>query len=287
VTIKGDRHGPVKIEEVPTLGVDVDQGPKVSVPPDQNKFALIIGIEEYREEEVPAVPFAARDAQLVRDYLIKGAGFPEENIHMLLNNRAAKTDIQRILEEWLPKNTNADSTVFVYFSGHGSVDTKSGVPHLVPYEAHPSYLASSGYPVEWLLASLRKLPAKNSIVALDSCYVGLLSPGERPIVVVKKKPKDSVGGKTVLLTASSSGQVSQSYSAKKHGLFTYFMLKGMQGAADKDKDGQVKLSELYPYIHTNVKRQAHRMNKEQEPSMVPTLSKIKSSDRDVVVVKAR
>lgn len=287
VTIKGDFREPVKMEKVPTLGVDVDQGPRVSVAPDKNKFAVIIGIEKYREGDVPTVPYAARDARLVRDYLIKGAGFPEENIHTLVDSRAAKTDIQRIVEEWLPKNVNSDSTVFFYFSGHGAVDSKSGIPHLVPYEAHPSYLATQGYPVDRLLASLSKLPAKSSIVALDSCYVGLLPPGERPIVMIKKRPHEAVGARTVLLAASGPKQRSQSYTDKQHGLFTYFMLKGMQGEADSDEDGKVLLSELYPYIQQNVRRQAHRMNKEQDPTLVPALDSIKESDRDMVLVQTK
>jgi len=287
VTIKGDTKGPVKIEEVPTLGVDVDQGPRVSVRANKNKFAVIIGIEKYRESDVPAVPFAARDARLVRDYLIKAAGVPEENIHTLVNNRAAKTDIQRIIEEWLPKNLTNESSLFIYFSGHGAVESKSGTPHLVPYEAHPSYLATQGYPVDRLLAALKKVPAKNCIVALDACYVGLLPPGERPIVIIKKRPQDSVGKRLVLLTASAPKQRSQSYMDKQHGLFTYFMLKGMQGGADTNGDGKVHMSELYPFIHDGVQRQAHRMNKEQNPMIVPALEEIKESDRDLVVVHAK
>jgi len=120
---------------------------------------------------------------------------------------------------------------------------------------------------------VEKLPAREVVVMLDSCFSGaggrsVIAKGARPLVVTMAAPSD-IGGKTVVLAASSGSQISSTYEKKGHGLFTYFMLKGLKGKADIDEDGRVEIGELFNYVKPNVERIARKFyNNEQTPQII-------------------
>src|SRR5690606_11558444 len=88
----------------------------------QNSWAVVIGVENYRES-LPAASGAERDARVFAEFAQKTLNVPEANIKLLLGDRATKSDITAALMEWLPRNAvNAGGKVYVYFSGHGAPD---------------------------------------------------------------------------------------------------------------------------------------------------------------------
>ena len=236
-----------------------------------NSYAVLIGIEQYRQR-LPRVDFGAYDAAIMREYLTKRLGYPEENVVTLLNEQAGRSDLEKYIERWLPNHVDKDSTVFVYYSGHGAPNPKTSEAYLVPYDGDPTFLEITAYPLKRLYGQLSKLPAKEIIVALDSCFSGsgsrsVVAKGTRPVVVSQENPVFS-SGKTVILTASSNDQVSNTYDKKAHGLFTYYFLKGLRGEADQNHDNTIDLEELYAYLKRGVERIARRdFNAEQTPQM--------------------
>ena len=80
---------------------DVDLLPKVTSKPKNNRYAVVIGIEQYREH-LPPANFAARDALTMKQYLTNLLGYPEEKVAVLLNDRATRTDLEKYIEQWLP-----------------------------------------------------------------------------------------------------------------------------------------------------------------------------------------
>ena len=237
-----------------------------------NAYGIVIGVEEYRER-LPKADFAVQDAKTIRDYLTRAMGYAEENVVMMLNDRATKSDIEKYVESWLPNHVEKDSSVFIYFSGHGAPNAKTGDAYLVPYDGDPAFIDKTGYPLKNLYEHLAKLPAKEVVVVLDSCFSGaggrsVIAEGTRPMVLSIENPI-LAGGKTVVLTASSGAQVSSTFKEKGHGLLTYFFLKGLQGAGDQNKDGAVDLTELFEFVRPNVERVARReFNNEQTPQLI-------------------
>ena len=235
-------------------------------------YGIVIGIEDYRQG-LPRADFASQDAKTVREYLTKAMGYSEENVVMMLNDRANKSDIEKYVESWLPNHVEKDNSVFVYFSGHGAPNAKTGDAYLVPYDGDPFFIDKTGYPLKRLYEQLSKLPAKEVIVVLDSCFSGaggrsVIAEGMRPMVLSIENPI-LAGGQTVVLTASSGSQVSSTFKEKGHGLLTYFFLKGLQGEGDQNKDGAVDLTELFEFVKPNVERIARReFNNEQSPQLL-------------------
>ena len=257
------------VSSVPTGDVD---SIVVTATHRQDAYGIVIGIEEYRER-LPKADFAEQDARVVRDYLTKAMGFAEENVVLMLNDRANKSDIEKYVESWLPNRVEKDGSVFIYFSGHGAPNVKTGDAYLVPFDGDPAFIDKTGYPLKKLYEHLSKLPAKEVVVVLDSCFSGaggrsVIAEGTRPMVLSIENPI-LASGKTVVLTASSGTQMSSTFKEKGHGLLTYFFLKGLQGAGDQNKDGAVDLTELFEFVKPNVERVARReFNNEQTPQMI-------------------
>ncbi len=251
---------------------DVDTLPVGRAKTRENAYAVVIGIDTYRNK-LPKADYASHDAEVMANYLTKVMGYEEENVAVLLNDRAAKTDLEKYIEHWLPKRVEPGASVFVYFSGHGAPNAKTGDAYLVPYDGDPAFVDATGYPLKRLYDQVGKLPAKEVVVMLDSCFSGaggrsVIAKGMRPMVLSVENPV-LAGGKTVVLAASQGDQVSSTYDQKGHGLLTYFFLKGLQGEADKNKDGSVDLAELFNYVKPQVERKARRdFNNEQTPQLL-------------------
>lgn len=222
--------------------------------------AIVIGVERYRET-LPRADFAAGDAKLAAEYFRRVLGVPEENLALLSDDRATKSDFEKYFERWLPNRVEAGDEVYVYFSGHGAPNPKTGESYLVPFDADPTYIEQTGYPLKRLYEHLAKLPAKRVVLVLDSCFSGaggrsVIAQGARPLVSVVES---GVPRPLIVITASGGDQISNSYQEKRHGLFTYFFLKGL-----KEKGADFRA--VYDYLKPQVSRVARRQyNADQVP----------------------
>ncbi len=250
---------------------DVDELPAIKAKPNKNSYAIVIGIEEYRQK-LPNSDFSIHDAKTVTEYLTEAMGYPEENVVTLLNDRALKSDFEKYFEKWLFNNVEKDGSMFIYYSGHGAPNVKTGDAFLVPYDGDPAFIDQTGYSLKRLYDNLGKLPAKEIIVALDSCFSGaggrsVIAKGARPLVMTMEK--SVVPSNVAVLSASSGEQISSTYEEKGHGLFTYFMLKGLKGEGDENGDGKIEIGELFDYIKPQVERTARKTyNNEQSPQLI-------------------
>ena len=134
-------------EVFPIIKSDVDELPAIKAKPNKNSYAIVIGIEQYRQK-LPKADFATHDAQTMTEYLTKVMGYPEENIVTLLNDRATFVDLVKYFEKWLSNNVEKDSSVFIYYSGHGAPNPKTGDAYLVPYDGDPSFIEQTGYSLQ-------------------------------------------------------------------------------------------------------------------------------------------
>lgn len=255
----------------PAIVSDLDDLPSAKAIPDKKAYAIVIGIEKYRQK-LPKVDYAVSDATLVKEYLTKVMGYPEENVISLTNEYAAKSDFEKYLERWLFNNVEKDATVFIYYSGHGAPNPKTFDAFLVPYDGDPSFIDQTGYSLKRMYDALGKLPAKEIIVALDACFSGaggrsVIAKGARPLVM--NLPSIALPKNMTVLSASSGEQISSTYDEKGHGLFTYFMLKGIKNEDVVMPDGSIKMADLFSYIKPQVERIARKQyNNEQTPQLI-------------------
>ncbi len=238
-----------------------------------NAVALLIGISDYAN--VGDVQYARQDVLAVKQTLINTLGYDERNIITLLDSEATKGRIGAALTVSL-KNKVAvmdRPDVFVYYSGHGAPGGKGqNRGYFLPHDGLPGEMmvAEMGYAASDFNQALAELDAGSITVAIDACFsgvtaVGEITPGGRVAGVAARGP---VPGRDncVVFSASSGEETSWWHEDKKHGLFTYFFLKGLQGAAAGEGE-RLTAGKLRDYLVQTVPATALSMDKEQNPDL--------------------
>lgn len=246
---------------------DVDAIPDFKAAPRPDALAVVIGIENY--QALPTSDYSTNDARMVHGYLA-ALGFQPRNIELLVDQRATKSSLEKVLEVWLPNRATRASTVFVYFSGHGAPDPATGEGFIVPYDGDPNYLGVTGYSLKRLYESLGRIETKETIVVLDSCFSGaggrsVLARGTRPLVMAAAS--GPLPSRMAVLSATQGSQISTSAPDKRHGVLTYFFLKALQA-------GKKDLADIYTFIRPRVEDAAKELNVQQVPSLTPEPGRI-------------
>jgi len=249
---------------------DVDFAPNIGKK-NKNGIAVVFGIEEY--QYAPSVSYAYNDADIFREYLIHTFGYSRENIYFKTNERATKGEFDKVFSEggWIASHLTDKSDVIIYYAGHGAPDLETKDTYLIPYDVDPNY-ANTGYSLKELYDNLGKLNVKAVTVILDACFSAVSRDNEalladaRPVSVrLKTAP---VPKHTVVFSAASENEISSAYKQKLHGLFTYFLLKGLNGESDLNDDKSITATEMQEYLLDNVQRQAQKMGREQHPKFI-------------------
>ena len=259
-----------QIEDIITLA-DVDKNIPNTKTKGKNTLAVIIGIQDYKY--APDADYADRDAQYFYEYSKSVLGVPEPNIYFRVDDGATSGEFNKIFAEdgWIARRLGFNTDVIFFYSGHGAPDPKSEKGYLIPHDIDPNY-ANTGFSIDRIYGSLADLKANSVTVFIDACFSGesrseeMLIAGIRPISIQIINPL-IIAKNFAVFSASTGKQYSSSYPEKFHGLFTYFLLKGLQGNA-KGSDKQLTIGELYDYVKENVSSQAGYLDKEQNPTFV-------------------
>ena len=258
----------VTAREAPTAGRATAAAPAIvsdllnNIPAARAKnadaIAVIIGNRTYRN--APAVAFAANDAAVVRQYAERALGIQPGNILELTD--ASGTELNATFG--LRGNPNGRlkdlvkpgvSEVFVFYSGHGAPDARDQKAYLMPVDADANRLELTAYSVDVLYENLAALGAKHVTVVMDACFSGATGGGEMlitsasPIGITVRDPaaRFAQGGATIVAAAQGQ-ELANWYPEMRHGMLTYFFLKGLQGSADANGDRQVTVGELRGWL---------------------------------------
>lgn len=251
---------------------DVDMNIPIGKAQKPEAFAVVFCIENYKS--MPGVLYASRDGYYVKEHLEKSLGIPSQNIYYRENDSVTKAEFDKVFAEggWLSKRiTPGKSELYIYYAGHGAPSLKDEKPYLIPYDGDINYPQLTGVSLETLMANISALNVKNSLLLLDACFTGMnrenqaLLADARPIALEVKMPSLAKGVNVVSATAPK--QISSGYSDKKHGLFTYYLLKSLRGEADTNGDRKMSLGELHNYVKANVSKAANQLDREQEPQL--------------------
>ena len=129
--------------------------------------------------------------------------------------------------------------------------------YLLPFDGRPELLDKTAVLLKELINDISILKPKKVFIFLDTCYSGLSRTEEtlisaRPVVL--KATDDYLPENFTLFSASKYDQISRPLNETKHGMFSYFLMKGMEGFADLNNDKKITTNELYQYIKANVNK---------------------------------
>ena len=136
-----------------------------------NRWALIVGINDYRH--FPILNAGVEDAEGIKRVLETQFSFPEENIIMLLDNKATKDAIQNGFYSLIERSKPEDC-VIIFFAGHGETKSLEGeasrdLGYLIPVNGDPDNIERSSISMDRISTLSDQLPAKSVLFLVDAC----------------------------------------------------------------------------------------------------------------------
>ena len=245
---------------------EVDKNLPIADKQQKNTFAVIIGNENY--SLVAPVPFALNDAKMFSEYCRQTLGLPSTNIRCYENATlgmfySAINDIKRIANAY-----KGNIKILFYYAGHGIPDENTHDAFILPVDADGREVETC-YKLSRLYQELGSLNAKNVFVFMDACFSGAKR-GEGMLASARGvaiKAKNTIPeGNIVVLSAASNEETAYPYKEKKHGLFTYFLLKKLQ-----ETKGECTIGELGEFVKREVLQHSVLVNrKSQTPTLIPS-----------------
>jgi WD40 repeat protein len=228
------------------------------------RLALIVGISSYQDPSIN-LEFADDDAKALYDLLtspeLGPATFQRENVRLLLNDQATAAHINSGLREFLQAARENDFVLF-YFAGHGVPDpNRLSDLYLMAHDTKPANIAGTGLLMRHVREAISEIEARDVLVLTDACHsAGMAAPKSirnlsvNPVHQSFLDKMVHASGGLAILTASEAAQVSyENRKWNQHGVFTHFLLEGLKGAADRDRDRIVSLGELMEFVRDQVR----------------------------------
>lgn len=216
-----------------------------TAPAEVVRYALVIGNDQGASGDAP-LRFAQADARKVFAVLRELGEFHPENM-LLLEGRGAE-DVQRVLISLNARiraeaSAGRDAMLFVYYSGHA--------------DAEGLHLGGTALELALVERLVQGSPAAFRVLVLDACRSGALTRVKGghvvpPFAVTLPGPSASEG--VAFLTSSAANEDAQESDALSGSFFTHYLVSGLRGAADHDRDGAVSLEEVYTYAYQHTLR---------------------------------
>jgi hypothetical protein len=223
----------------------------------EERWAVIVGISQYRSEDVPDLEFAGADAEAVHRFLTSSQAGPfrEDHVLFLRDEEATGAAMREALFVFLQKAGRNDLVV-IYFAGHGAPDpARPDNLYLLPFDADLNSLAATGFPMWDVKTALRRqIDAERVIVIADACHSAGTQEGlneENPIAGGFSQLFNP--SRRLIMTAADTNEFSfEDARWGGHGVFTHFLLEGLEGAGDGNGNGIVTFTEAFEYVSRKV-----------------------------------
>jgi|GEM_PF-3657607 len=222
-------------------------------------YALVVGISDYKSEKIPDLKYAENDARAFIDYLKSpsGGSLPDENIVSLLGENANSASIwQNGIAYYLfnKKKLKKGDRLILYFSGHGGSfnNGQNDNAYFFVWDAHDATDGDANLKISQVKDMINMFIADGVQVLFifDACRsadVGVKG-GIQSVNAIVEKPQGEI-----LLVATKGGDVAYESHKLRHGIFTYFLLRGLYGEADESQDKKIMGFELENFIKNKVR----------------------------------
>jgi len=255
---EGENH--IRIRAVDTEGLTSEKQLTLQCVRQRKKiWAVVVGVNEYAH--IRPLRFAVNDAKAFYRHLVERLGIPEENVTLLLDEQADLTRLRSVLGTQLKNCAGEDDMVILYFAGHGATERDVMSPdgdglekYLLPHGAELDDLYASALPMREIRHVFNRIRSERLVFIVDSCYSGASGGRTVSLAGLRASISDAFleriasGRGRVILSASGANEVSEEKESLGHGVFTYYLLEGLQGKADADGDGLVTVDEAYGYV---------------------------------------
>lgn len=208
------------------------------------KIAIIVGNNKGMSSE-KTLRYAISDAKKVYRTLRDLGSYQTSDMYIMVGRKAAevKQTLQQVkarLKQVKRRTPNRSTMLLFYYSGHADGKTL--------------HLGSTKLGFPWLRKWMKHNPAQVRLAILDTCRSGQIIRTKGARRVSKEVPlppviRNATTRGMALITSSGVREDSHELDQLRSSVFTHYLVSGLRGAADKDRDGHVTLREAYSYAY--------------------------------------
>jgi len=227
------------------------------VPPDARTFALVVGISKY--QKLPQdlwLQYPDADARALGRHLAsaRGGGVPADQMLVLTNEQATTAALRGAFQTFLKTRPGRNDTVYILIAGHGTVDSSGA--YILTWDSDPENLAGTALPMAELHSVVEEalLKVGHVILLADVCRAATIAGQKTTALGGVVEQIGEAPGELLGLMAARPKELSLEGPefGGGHGAFTWSVLKGLEGAADSDRDGFVTAGELIDFVSADV-----------------------------------
>lgn len=232
----------------------------------ENTYAVIIGVADYKNfgPDDGDLTYTASDATRFRDFLMseKGGKVPASNIILLTDAQASKENIVNKSKALFSKAQKNDRVIF-YFSGHGNRGC------FFPYDSGD--IGNCLLYFNEIKAIFRCAKCNTKLLFADACRSGSMKSGLGTSDIDEEKMEEgrkaSENMNIAVMMSSQGDETSLESSQLQQGLFTYYLMEGLGGSANRDGNKFITIQELYYYVYHQVQDHAAKLHQQQTPAL--------------------
>ena len=253
---------------VPLSAASTSESKSIAVRPIKDKWAVVIGIDKFKDPRIPVLQYPSKDASDFAKYLVKQGNFAEDHVLLLTNENATRDAIRDAVGgNWLPRRVAKDDLVVIFASTHGSpkeLDV-AGENFLVAWDSDPENLYVTGIRFSDLAPEIKDRTGCDRVVLLlDACNSGSAGVGGKGLIRTGNFDVSSLAGEgQVVISSSAANQ--RSFESKRYdnGVFTKQLIAALQAKGQK-----TTLSQAFDYLKEQVENEVRYDRKlEQTPVM--------------------
>jgi tetratricopeptide (TPR) repeat protein len=223
--------------------------------------AVVVGISDYQDKDIPDLRFADRDAEAFANFLRSPAGgsLDGDHLKLLLNSGATLGQLAAALD-WLLEVTKEGDNAIVYFSGHGDVEKKTLTQpgYLLCWDA-PSrvYMGGGAFALNMLQEVISTLSIQNKakvVVITDACRSGTLAGSTigGAQATAANLAKQYANEIKILSCQPNEYSIEGEQWGGGRGAFSFNLVDALYGMADGNNDLFVTLQEVGRYLEDHV-----------------------------------
>lgn len=208
--------------------------------------AMVVGVSNY--SHLTPLNYTDDDAYRMNAFLKskEGGEVKDEHITVLIDDNATRANIIRILHQTVQKVGKNDKLVF-YFSGHGFENALAPVD----INGEANKLAHKE-----IINIINSNFAAQRLCIIDACHAGSMAKVSKNNKVKQsdtyyKQFKKRTN--TAFIFSSQAKESSIEHRGLRQGVFSHFLLKGLKGEADNDKNKKVTIDEVANYVKEQVR----------------------------------
>ena len=267
---------------MPPIGIGSNYSTETFKTGEAKLWLLLVGVNEYQDEGLPSLRYPAVDCQGLGEALAKATqGFPSKEV-IIHNDFAGQPPTLKKIRESLERiisQTQAQDSIMLYFSGHGMLEPENQEAVLCMSDTRISDLLGTGLPLQELLQMLGTTSANQQLICLDTCHSGdmkllqgnrgsaksvnsaqtLFNPTPQLTKILQQRATESKG--FCALLSCDQGQQSWEFPELGHGVFTYYLMKGLLGEA-ADSYGIIEADGLYKYVYRQTLQYIDKLNQQ-------------------------